>query len=599
MKPRCLIFCLALLLAFSACHTPTHEAKRMVARAERLADTLPDSTIYLIDSVLRMPVNFSERRRMDMALLQGEVLFRDAALDDDFSEVLERTATSPELERAANYYAKKKQYNKVAHAALYSGYVQQHYNEKETAMQSFKDAEHYGGLVGDSLTMARAEYHMGQMLYSDYLEAEALILLKTADLCFGNRYTDKALTQNLMASCCILLKDYENAENHLQLSLEYAEKEHSSAAKTKALNNCAVLNRQKGEYNKALSYLKQAEAIADAESKPIVYMNMATVFLAQEKMDSTSLYLQKVNKTLSVVEVKKETLASIYSVFALFSENKGDYPTAYQYRNHCDQILIDVMEIREQKSIYRIQQQYDYNVLKETMDKKVIHRQRIILFLSIVAALILVALSISQIRLARIRKQEAEIKASLFNFMQQNQELERKNAEQEKDRMELTQRQLERDEAFQDLEQKQEESENARYDLAQKLEKYKNAYEDCAHKLSDAWIREQRTMQKLAVYLDNEEDAALLGSLRQTVFGNHEYWEAMTKAFDKRFPGVRKKLMQQQDLTDNEQKILLLSYIDTSREDTALLLHISIHMVDKLRNSVRKKMQEKTPEKLG
>lgn len=56
---------------------------------------------------------------------------------------------------------------------------------------------------------------------------------------------------------------------------------------------------------------------------------------------------------------------------------------------------------------------------------------------------------------------------------------------------------------------------------------------------------------------------------------------------------MRKKLIQQYHLSDNELKILLLSYIDTSRDDTALLLGISIHMVDKLRTSVKKKMQEK------
>ena len=99
-------------------------------------------------------------------------------------------------------------------------------------------------------------------------------------------------------------------------------------------------------------------------------------------------------------------------------------------------------------------------------------------------------------------------------------------------------------------------------------------------------------MQKLVVYLNNDKDAALLGSLRQTVFGNYNYWDAMMKSFDKRFPGLRKRIIQQYHLTDNELKILLLSYIDTSRDDTALLLNLSIHMVDKLRTSVKKKMQK-------
>ena len=65
------------MLALAACDGTTNEARRMVKRAERLADTLPDSTVRLVDSVLRMPVNFRERERMDMALLQAEALFGD------------------------------------------------------------------------------------------------------------------------------------------------------------------------------------------------------------------------------------------------------------------------------------------------------------------------------------------------------------------------------------------------------------------------------------------------------------------------------------------------------------------------------------------
>lgn len=119
----------------------------MVRRAEQLFDTLPDSTASLIDSVLRMPVYFNEKRRMDMALLQGEALFGDRGqeippvMDDDFFDDRPFLTASPELERAGAYYARKEQYDKAAHAALYSGFIQQHYSEKQAAMQSFKDAD--------------------------------------------------------------------------------------------------------------------------------------------------------------------------------------------------------------------------------------------------------------------------------------------------------------------------------------------------------------------------------------------------------------------------------------------------------------------------
>ena len=64
-----------LLLSLTACQSPKREAKRLLSQAEQCFDTYPDSTAKLIDSVLHMPVYFSERQRMDMALLQAEALF--------------------------------------------------------------------------------------------------------------------------------------------------------------------------------------------------------------------------------------------------------------------------------------------------------------------------------------------------------------------------------------------------------------------------------------------------------------------------------------------------------------------------------------------
>ena len=209
---------LLVLLILSACDATTREARRMVKRAEQLADTLPDSTVRLIDSVLRMPANFSERERMDIALLQAEVLFGDhgqeisPVMDDDFFDEHANHSTSPELERAAAYYARKKQYDKAAYAALYSGFVQQHYNEKGIAMQSFKEAEQYGKLAVDSLTVAYAEYWMGRMLINDGIEQKALKSFKVSESFIGKRYADRASIENSKAVAYTLLSQYDSVE---------------------------------------------------------------------------------------------------------------------------------------------------------------------------------------------------------------------------------------------------------------------------------------------------------------------------------------------------------------------------------------------------
>ncbi len=119
----------------AACNTPTREARRMVKRAALLADAL----FGCRDVSRNVSKNNNENMKGDVS---GNVSTISPVMDDDFFNGQATLTTSPELERAAAYYARKKQYAKAAHAALYSGFVQQHYNEKEAAMRSFKEAKH-------------------------------------------------------------------------------------------------------------------------------------------------------------------------------------------------------------------------------------------------------------------------------------------------------------------------------------------------------------------------------------------------------------------------------------------------------------------------
>ena len=546
------------LLALAACTNPQREARRMVRQAEQLFDTLPDSTASLIDSVLHMPVYFNERQRMDMALLQAEALFGDRGneispvMDDDFFDDKPFLTTSPDLERAAAFYAKKKKYDKAAHAALYSGFVQQHYNEISTAMQSFKEAERYGTIAKDSLTVAQAKCLMGRLLYDDGLENDALDLLKEADDSLGERYSYKASVQNKMAVCYMIQGDFENSETCLQQSLVYAERSHVDKEKRKAMNNYAVLYRHQGKYDQAIECLRQtAEEIGfDVTDSFVYYLNMGKTYMAADDMDSAALYYLYLEEILPNANVKSETKMSAYNALSRFAETQGNASKALMWREKHGKALFEVMNQRQEQNIYRIQQQYDYETLQNTMNQKLIRRHRIILLVSILAILGLAALAVSQIRMAKIRKQEAVAKTNLFHFMQQHKELQQKHVDNERVVMNYEQQ------------------------------------------LSDALNKEALVMRKLDIYLSNKGEKLYLGALNDAVFGGNDHWEALMKVFDALYPGVRENLkLQHPELTEMEQKDFILSYFNVSREDEALLFNKSVHMVDKWRNSVRKKMQ--------
>ena len=582
------IIVLLLLTGLSACHTPTSEARRMVRRAEQLADTLPDSTVRLIDSVLRMPASFKESERMDMALLQAEALFGDRGqeispvMDDDFFDDRPTLSTSPELERAAAFYAKKKEYAKAAHAALYSGFVQQHYDEKEAAMRSFKEAEQYGMMADDSLTMARSEYRMGKMLYDEYMKQEAQDMIRNSKRFIGNHHIERASIENSEAVTYILMGQFDNADSCLQRGMMLAEKWHSDKVIRKIHNNYSVLYRLQGKYDQAVDCLHRMTGNPNLGENDmfVLNLNLGNVYFDMKEMDSATKYYQFVELALPKVNVKKETVLAAYEALYRYAAVQNDDSLALQYREMHEKGLYDLMVMRQNQTIYRIQQQFDYESLQNAMNKELLRRQQIITLFAIFTIIGLAALAISQIRLAKIRKQEAIAKANLSHFTQQNKELQQKQETTEKQMMDLSMANETNIKAFQDLSQK--------YQVLQ------DTCKSYAQTLSDALNKEALIMRKLDIYLGNKGEKAYLAALDEAVFEGDDHWEALMKVFDALYPNVRESLLlQYPDLTEMEQKDFILSYFNVSRDDEAVMFNKSVHTVDKWRNGARKKMQKK------
>ena len=544
-----------------ACQTPRRDAKRMIYQAERLADTLPDSTVRLIDSVLRMPVSFSERERMDMALLQAEALFGcrgDACtvstispiMDDDFFDNHGNISTSPELERAAAYYAKKKQYDKAAYAALYSGFVQQHYGEKETAMRSFKEAEQYGGIVGDSLTVAQAEYWMGKMLLGDGMKQEALSMLQAAELGIGDCLVDKALVLNMMGVCYMVQDSLAKAETCFKKSLAYSEQGNSFKVKKKSLNNYAVLCRLQRKYDQAIYYLKQIVDGADLTNTEeiLLYLNLGKTFEANGESDSAFSYYQRLERIIPIAAVKNETKASVYGTLSQFAEKQGNIEIAMQYKEQRENLLSIVLIERQKQTIYRIQQHYNYESLQNEMNKKLARTQRIIAF-GVVLLLCIVAFFL--FRSAQRNKKEAETNANLFHFMQQNKALVESNMVHEK------------------------------------------KIHDTTQQLSDLLYSRLKAMQKLDYCMKTPKDKIALKDLEKEVFGEGDHWEAVKDVLVTLYPGLWETLkLKYPKMDEMELRVCMLSRLKLSRLAEATLLGISTSVLDKLRTKVRKTMEQ-------
>ena len=445
----------------------------------------------------------------------------------------------------------------VAQDALENARIQLDSGNKAEAMKLFKEAEHYGLMANQSLTVAHARYHIAQCLgyYAD--KKEVVSLLKTAAEGFGEDYADRAEALRELGDFYQFHKQFDSAAYYLDQAMTYADQSGSTEAKRDVLSAFHTLYFNTGDYEKSADYLNQfwQSSISDGDDNLLMYYyhDMGNIYLESGDLDSADYYYSRLEEILTSSEPDcsaQNESAWYYGALANFAEMRGDFEKAceymYWYEKHDAHYDIE----QQKNNLALISQKYDAKVMQNVLNEKIIHKQRVIILISGIAALVLLAFLISQIRLARNRKREAEINAELFHFKQQNKALAQKDAEHEQ------------------------------------------IQQDYADRLSEALDKEQQTMMLLDIYLNNSKKANHLNDLEHSVFGKKDHWKTMLAVVEEKYPGLWETLGQKYpDLDEDEKKSFILSHFKVSRQEEADYLGTTVGMVDKLRGRVRKKME--------
>ncbi|MBQ6306808.1 MAG: tetratricopeptide repeat protein, partial [Bacteroidales bacterium] len=123
----------------------------------------------------------------------------------------------------------------TAHDALENACIQLDSGNKADAMRLFKEAEHYGLLAGDTLTLAYARFNIARCLGEYANEEEIFSLLKAADEGFGDNYTERAKVMTFWGDYYQFHRQFDSAEVYLNRAMDYAERSGSIDAKRCAL----------------------------------------------------------------------------------------------------------------------------------------------------------------------------------------------------------------------------------------------------------------------------------------------------------------------------------------------------------------------------
>ena len=438
--------------------------------------------------------------------------------------------------------------------ALESARIQLDSGNKAEALQLFKDAEHYSLLANDTLTVAYARYNIARCLgyYAD--KQETVSLLRSAAEGFSDDYANRAEALRELGDFYQIHSQFDSAEYYLEQAIVYAEQSGSTKAKRDVLSAFHTMYFNAGDYEKSADYLSQfwQTSITDADDNLLMYYyhDMGNIYYACGYLDSADYYYGRLEELVTHADPNEDTWF-YYGVLSDYAEECGDYETACKYGCLYEEGN-NLREIEQQENnLALISHKYDSEVMRNELNQKIIIKQRIIVVISLIATLVLAALLVSQIRLARRRKREAEISAELFHFKQQNK------------------------------------------DLAQKHAEHEQIQQDYADRLSEALMKEQRIMLLLDNYLNSNKKANLLKDLETSVYDDKDHWEAMLEVVDQLYPDLTATLQQKYpDLDEDEKKSYILSYFKLSRQEEADYLGTTVNMVDKLRGRRRKKMEE-------
>ena len=492
-----------------------------------------------------------------MAAIVAEVRDKYKAYDD--------ISQDDQIFEAYDYFVKRKDFMNAAPAALYSGCVRQAKKEYESAMNCYKEADHYGRQVGDSVSAAFAQYYIGDLLNASGNEAEAIVNYKAAAELWGDSLSRKAKCLNAVAMMNIVNDEYDSAFVYLEQALNLAQTSNDKVTEASVWNNYSVAYQLLDDFDAAKECLRKALPLTDQKRRPIALLNLAKVHLALDERDSLEYYKTQMLSAIEEVECRPETMAAVYGFLIKDALSMGDYEGAYQYEKQHEQVALDILGDQTQSSVLEIQKKYDFEAQANQHNRQMLSRQRLIILLTIVLIAALVVVTILILNALKKKRIEAEINANLL-------ELKKRNAQQQQEQTEM----------------------QAQYAKLQKQNAQQSELQaEFGDKLKNEYLQKCNIIRCFEVLSRDKSNPIAFKDLEKSLFEGEDHWAGFEAAFEGVHPGFISFVRRQYpDLSDLEFRYCLLSHFKLSRQEYADVLGCSVYNVDKVRASLNSKMKE-------
>lgn len=374
-----------LLIALCLASCENKEADQTFSTVEEIMTAQPDSALRLLESI-QNPNELTRQQRANYILLLTQ------ANDKNNLDLAKDTA----IKESVEYFSIEKNNKKLGLAYFYQNRVYQAQKNYEKAILSCLEARKYAILTSNDNLLGFIHHDLGYM-YKRQFNPEKSIenyklsqehFFKTGDLKFAN------YTYNFIASGYLIMvpPQIDSAIVNYRKSLLYAEQMQDSNQIADIHKNISLVYEEQKDYPKVkIELLKALKMSSDKKISTIILTNLVETYIHLQQSDSAMFYMDQLNEMMK----DEDNLESRYNYhFLLYNlyKNSKKFDLALEnyeiYKTYADSIY----ENNISQSLFRIQEEYEQESLKNEYNRVLIHR--LYLSVTLLAASILCILII-------------------------------------------------------------------------------------------------------------------------------------------------------------------------------------------------------------
>ena len=374
-----------LSMFFFSCNRKDKEAEKIFIQIESLVEQNPDSALTLLKSI-EFPEDLSPKNYANYLLLYIQ------SKDKSGKSIAEDT----QIQIPVLFFLQKKDISKTALAYFYSGRVYRQRGEDEKAMQDLLSAKEYAEKSGSNNLSGLIHFDLGYMYDEDLNFKLALNHYRQSQEHFQKVGNEKNAVCILEAIGGIYLKQEpqqpELAFDNYNRVLQYAESLKDTGLIVSTLRSIGLTYEQTKDYRHAKEFLLQSIA-ADKHGKYSTgnYTILSRIYLALNMPDSAIYYAEQLSPKITGDE-DSPTLYNYYNLMGEIYTSMSKYKQASECHQKKSDFLASFYDQKVKQSVLDVQEKYDSERLKSSLQKTELHRQ-FLLILALSGALVVVFLT--------------------------------------------------------------------------------------------------------------------------------------------------------------------------------------------------------------